>query len=205
MADQHLLQGAVVGDWDAIEQSLKKGADINARFKNGGHHFHQAAIYVAINEEHWDVVFRLLEVPGIDLEAEHELWTPFLLVCKKGNLALVQKFHSLGVSNPHPRFSFAQSALHYACYLNNYELAEFVLNQCRCNPNWGETSGRGTPLHAACVHIEESTDALVTLLLDHGASLDTRNGFSATPLHIAARNEVLPSCDCSWAVGTHPL
>lgn len=72
------------------------------------------------------------------------------------------------------------TALHKACYNNNYELAQLLL---RYNANVeARTEMQWTPLHSAA---KWNNARLVALLLQHGANINAFSEGNQTPLHVA--------------------
>lgn len=72
------------------------------------------------------------------------------------------------------------TALHKACYNNNYEMAQLLLRyhaniEARTEMQW-------TPLHSAA---KWNNAKLVALLLQHGANINAFSEGNQTPLHVA--------------------
>jgi len=183
--EQLFVRAVETGDLNLLERALQE--------QEGGVYGHHLgisqALHKAIQFRHWAIADRLLDVPGINLRSTDDYGdTAFLLACKIGNLPLVQKIVSLGINLlQHDRTG--QTGLQIACAGNHYEVAQYLLVDCKCDPNW--TSGDGswwdgwTAIHYAFTH------ELVTLLLDHGANIHATceaylGGHGTTPLLIAA-------------------
>jgi len=196
----HLLRASEAGDWPSIQSALDNGADINTTipafhdYGNIDNMVGSTALDLAIHYEHWDVVDRLLEVDGINLEIENnDGTTPILRVCYRGNRDLVGKFRSLGCNLPH-RDQSGKSALHISCSQGNYAVARYLLLEGGFTPNHVDNDGR-TPLHVA-VFTARKGHRLVELLLNHGADIHattTDTYHRQTPLHFAIRSGSLAS------------
>jgi len=178
---EKLWKAAQTGDCGAIEEALRiKGVGIiNAR----NHQYQSTALHHAIENGRWDVALFLLDVPGIDFEAEDKFGrTPLSLSVSKGKLALVQKLHSLGVNLERKQPHLGVTALDIAAEKGHHDLVRFLLVDCKCDPNTTDADGL-TPLHKACYRRHRS---IVSLLLDHRANIhanETADG--TTPLHKA--------------------
>lgn len=72
------------------------------------------------------------------------------------------------------------SALHKACYNNNYDMALLLLKY-KCDVN-ARTEMQWTPLHSAC---KWNNAKMVALLLQYGADINALSEGDQTPLHIA--------------------
>eukprot|EP01127_Copromyxa_protea_P021594 TRINITY_DN7476_c0_g1_i1.p1 TRINITY_DN7476_c0_g1~~TRINITY_DN7476_c0_g1_i1.p1 ORF type:complete len:1472 (-),score=285.61 TRINITY_DN7476_c0_g1_i1:92-4390(-) len=126
------------------------------------------------------------------MEAQMVEATKFII---EQNVSLLDKVNSKG-----------ESALFMACRLGGkvLRLAEFILQKAPELCNKPSQNGQ-SPLHVACSLRERS---LVTLLIQHGASLDTQDRQGETPLSIAIfdyRNSVVIIDDLLRAGGSLTL
>lgn len=148
-------------------------------------------IHLAIKQRDWAEAYRLLHLPGIDIEVQTACGeTPLLIASYTGNVALIQTLVSLG-ADPHHRNSSGESALDVACDNGHTELVQYLLVhwKCRCDPNAPGKYGF-RPLHSACMNDHNS---VVSLLLDHGADVHGVRSVHGdarldTPFLIAVRN-----------------
>jgi len=77
------------------------------------------------------------------------------------------------------------TALGLACFFDQYVVADFLLGK-GANPNLASNNSFNVaPIHSACAI---SSEALVALLLRHGANVNARQQNDITPLHETAHN-----------------
>lgn len=186
-ADRQLLDAAQAGRVLLIDQALQNGARISACTYFRGR-ANLTSLHLAIENRHWAVAYRLLEVPCVGLEAQTARGnTPLLVASYAGNLAMIRKLVSLG-ANPKHRNESGESALDIACDNGYAEIADLMLH-CGCDPNVADKWG-WKPLHRACSSVQ---CAVAAVLLDNGADIFcARRNRGDTPLHIASSNGSLP-------------
>lgn len=190
--NQQLLSAARLGRWRSVRRALQKGADINSKDEAGK----CTALQLAIQNGHWDVADRFLDIPAIDLNAvDAKGNTAFLYACWTRNMDMIQELVTAG-ADPHYRNHIAPTsvfetdcdALEIACVAQDVRMASYLLKQCNCDPNLG--SGRLTALHHACQNSDDSENSLrlFALLLDNGADPNARfRDQGSTPLLYAVK------------------
>lgn len=184
-SDQQLLLAAAEGNWTTVEQALQNGANINTKcvsWRSGG-----TALQLAIYNGHFVVASRLMEVPGINLEAENNYGgTPLFYACSKGSVALIQKLKLRGVNMQH-RNHRRMTAFHVACSGGHIEAVDCLLAHCGSRNIAVTDNENRTALYMACQE-EGTSHEIVALLLEHYDSEDVNKSCNNgnTPLHMAA-------------------
>ena len=109
--------------------------------------------------------------------------TPFVLASHQGGFRICRILHAAGC-HVDAQNGVRKGALHYAVLAGRLRYAELLLNVCKCSPSVTDVFGM-SPLLCA---VETGKEAIVRLLLKHGASPDERNGASLTCLMISSIN-----------------
>jgi len=132
LANKHLLEAAIDGDWPAIEEARQDGANINHVDENG-----RTALHLAIIHEHSDVAMSILDVDGIDFETEdinHD--TPLRSAIEIGRIALIRKLVTSGADLRKCGDERGWgSPLKHAVLNHHLEVAQFLLTDCGCKPD----------------------------------------------------------------------
>ena len=174
---------ATTGDWDVLVQARKEAGTHNLSFMQSlkDSVYRRTLLHVAIQNQHWDLAFRLLElvamVPAFDWADKIDRYgkTALLYACQKGNLAMVQKLVSLGFDPLH-RDNFGRNALYHACKGGQSNVVEFILT-CRevfCQEELDEILLRVCSFSRANI---------LALLLEKGSNVKYKNAYGRTLLH----------------------
>jgi len=114
--------------------------------------------------------------------------TALQLAARKGNLEVMEALLDSGISvdgsNP-----LGTTALHSVALTPQIAAAEFLLKR-GANPN-ARGGDAQTPLHVTAFSFQAAGE-MAGLLIDHGARLNARNKYRATPLLLAAIQGNLP-------------
>jgi len=116
---------------------------------------------------------------------------PLHHACINGNTELVELLLANGASRSiNVRDMCGRTPLYHACTRGHTEIAKLLLaNGAGKSINVQEGCIGSTPLHAACSQAMYSAknEALVKLLIEHGAFTNVQDKEGSTPLHIACR------------------
>lgn len=179
---------AEIGNKDAVDALLKKGADVNIRDNKG-----KTAAEYALENNHPEVMLGLTsrsfvsELLGLE-PAE------FFATVMSGNVAAVSEWQKQGVFIVDAIDRDGQTGLHYAVFGNKPEMVRFLLEQ-GADP-FAHDANNVTPLHIARDNFE-----LLKLMLDpkyrnNGSSLVPRFKTSvdlSKPIKVAKSAAVLSS------------
>jgi ankyrin repeat protein len=169
--DQELLEAVKRNNAPEVGRLLSVGAHANAK-NNAGF----AALIVASNQGHDQVVVELLK-HGAYIEAtDSDGWTPLHWACLKGHLAVVIELRGHGADIEAKEFNSC-TPLHCACLMGRVS----IVNELR---------SPGAEIHA------NDGNALTTSILgkrkSRGADIDAKNNIGETPLHWASEEGHLP-------------
>ncbi|KAI1259585.1 hypothetical protein F5Y18DRAFT_294970 [Xylariaceae sp. FL1019] len=186
-----LVKAAEGGNVSVVSELLAHKADPNARNRLG-----QTALFVAATKGHDKVIETLLNAGAVvdcpDREGRSALLflaseKPNKLKCTHNTLRILRDHGA----NIEVRDQIERTPLLWAATNGNIGLARFLL-ESRANVNAKNNRGR-TALHlAAESNDKENREAMVRLLLDHGANPRVISDGGWTPLHNAAQAGFLP-------------
>mgnify|MGYP001564160072 CR=1 FL=1 len=177
-ADDSPLHEAVKSrDKAKIEALLAKGADVNAKNKDG-----ETPLEMAAFEEN-KAIAELLLAKGADVNAKGELgWTP-LHRAASGAYINVAEFLLAKGADVNTKNVYGETPLHIAAYGGSKGVAELLLAK-GADVNAKDKNGE-TPLHRAAAR---GYRGLAEFLLAKGADVNTKNVFGETPRDSAERN-----------------
>lgn len=182
--DESLLffEAAGNGNLEGVKKSLELGIDINLQDKRK-----RTAILLASMEKHYDVVQYLAD-EGADINIQDETClNPFLFGCINGDLTLVRLMISAGADlNLLTRFGGV--GITPACEKGHVEVVRELLATTDINVNHTNYCG-WTPLIEAIVLNDGGAkqQAIVKLLLDHGADANLTDQYGVAPVELARR------------------
>jgi uncharacterized protein len=157
----------------AVEMIAKKSADVNATEADGS-----TPLLWAANLNDPDLVASLVKA-GANPNVRNRLGsTPLAEAALNSNTGIIKALLDAG-ANPNAPAADGQTALMIISRTSNVEAAKLLLGK-GANPNLKETQREQTALMWAAAG---SQGAMVRLLLDHGAEVDTRSALDLmTPL-----------------------
>lgn len=174
------LQAACYNKHKAIvEMLLKKDVDVN----RGG----KPPVYplsVACESGSLEIVKLLLD-KGADLNVGN----PLSAACQSGNPEIVQLLLDKG-ANVNAQEGHRGTALGMACQRGHKGVVRVLLAN-GADPNAGEDFS-GRPLQLACSQTSER-EAIVKMLLEHGANVNAKASRFGTALHAAVENRLIQS------------
>nr|WP_232233717.1 ankyrin repeat domain-containing protein [Bacillus sp. J33] len=177
-----LFEAAGNGNLEGVKKSLELGIDINLQDKRK-----RTAILLASMEKHYDVVQYLAD-EGADINIQDETClNPFLFGCINGDLTLVRLMISAGADlNLLTRFGGV--GITPACEKGHVEVVRELLATTDINVNHTNYCG-WTPLIEAIVLNDGGAkqQAIVKLLLDHGADANLTDQYGVAPVELARR------------------
>ncbi len=182
--DESLLffEAAGNGNLEGVKKSLELGIDINLQDKRK-----RTAILLASMEKHYDVVQYLAD-EGADINIQDETClNPFLFGCINGDLTLVRLMISAGADlNLLTRFGGV--GITPACEKGHVEVVRELLATTDINVNHTNYCG-WTPLIEAIVLNDGGAkqQAIVKLLLDHGADANLTDQYGVALVELARR------------------
>ncbi|KAJ6633300.1 Ankyrin repeat domain-containing protein 49 [Pseudolycoriella hygida] len=116
-----------------------------------------------------------------DEDPHSTLERKILWATNEGKIDIVRTILNAKPSCVHAKDDDGYTPLHRACYNNNVELAQLLI-QYGADVN-ALTNFKWTPLHSSC---QWSNSKCVAMLLQYGANVNSRTDGDQTPLHIAA-------------------
>ncbi len=188
-----LMYAAEGGDLDLVNSLLEAGADVEALNR-----YHGSALMFAAKGGDVPVTRRLIEA-GADVNRVADLgWTALLVAAAKGNGDVALTLIEAG-ADPNPRDKNGWTPLMHAVSGRHLAAAAALLGVPAVDPNLAEENG-STALHIAALAGDE---AMVRLLVDHGADLSVRTagGYTAAQVADAAHHAELASWMESAATG----
>lgn len=174
---------------EAIKALLHDNIDINYRYRE---HEEATPLLIAIETGNISVIRLLLAVPGIDVLSKryegdftsiqwcisyHATGEPLktLLDCmKEHNLPFNLNMASAG-----------QPLLSFAILKGNVEAVKLLCQEAQVNPNTTHEFNGNTPLHTSAERWIPNQVAIIRLLVDKGAKIDSTNHDGQTPLALA--------------------
>ncbi|WP_421550482.1 ankyrin repeat domain-containing protein [Kluyvera intermedia] len=174
------LLAAQQGELAKLKSCLRQGVDINAVNRQG-----QTAITLASLNKKYDCVATLIDA-GADInKQDHTCLNPFLICCLNNDLTLLRLI--LPARPDLNRLTrFGGVGLTPACEKGHLDIVQELLHRTAINLNHTNFVG-WTPLLEAIVLNDggETQQAIVALLLEHGASPHMTDKYGKTPLELA--------------------
>lgn len=174
------LLAAEQGNTQALKACLEKQVDINAVNRQG-----RTAIIIASLNKHYDCV-SLLIAAGADINKQDQTcFNPFLISCLTGDLTLLRTV--LPAKPDLDRLTrFGGVGITPASEKGHVEIVRELLTQTEINVNHTNFVG-WTPLLEAIVLNDggEKQQAIVKLLLEHGANPHMTDKYGKSPLELA--------------------
>lgn len=174
------LLAAQQGELAKLKSCLRQGVDINAVNRQG-----QTAITLASLNKKYDCVATLIDA-GADINIQdHTCLNPFLICCLNNDLTLLRLI--LPARPDLNRLTrFGGVGLTPACEKGHLDIVQELLHRTAINLNHTNFVG-WTPLLEAIVLNDggETQQAIVALLLEHGASPHMTDKYGKTPLELA--------------------
>ncbi|VDZ85204.1 ankyrin repeat domain-containing protein [Kluyvera intermedia] len=174
------LLAAQQGELAKLKSCLRQGVDINAVNRQG-----QTAITLASLNKKYDCVATLIDA-GADInKQDHTCLNPFLICCLNNDLTLLRL-----IIPARPDLNrltrFGGVGLTPACEKGHLDIVQELLHRTAINLNHTNFVG-WTPLLEAIVLNDggETQQAIVALLLEHGASPHMTDKYGKTPLELA--------------------
>lgn len=174
------LLAAQQGELAKLKSCLRQGVDINAVNRQG-----QTAITLASLNKKYDCVATLIDA-GADInKQDHTCLNPFLICYLNNDLTLLRLI--LPARPDLNRLTrFGGVGLTPACEKGHLDIVQELLHRTAINLNHTNFVG-WTPLLEAIVLNDggETQQAIVALLLEHGASPHMTDKYGKTPLELA--------------------
>lgn len=174
------LLSAQQGELAKFKSCLQQGVDINACNRQG-----QTAIMLASLNRQYECVAALIDA-GADINKQDKTClNPFLYSCLNNDLTLLRLLLPV-----HPDLNcltrFGGVGLTPACEKGHLEIVKELLHHTHINVNHTNFVG-WTPLLEAIVLNDggETQQAIVSILLEHGASPHMTDKYGKTPLELA--------------------
>lgn len=191
---------------------LSKGADPTIPDRNGNAALHTATLY-----GHLQLVKILLKYDAdIYQKGQHDAIAPHI-AAKEGHIHLIQLFCPRYVVNINVKIPCfldgrEKSVLHLASENGHVETVKTLLNQFEAEVNLKDSDGN-TPLHCCVLNPydprrlrekEDFNDTAKTLL-KHRVSVNSKNAFGDSALHLAAMNHFQRIVEMLLEVGANPF
>lgn len=174
------LLAAQQGELAKLKSCLRQGVDINAVNRQG-----QTAVTLASLNKKYDCVGTLIDA-GADInKQDNTCLNPFLICCLNNDLTLLRLI--LPARPDLNRLTrFGGVGLTPACEKGHLDIVQELLHRTAINLNHTNFVG-WTPLLEAIVLNDggETQQAIVALLLEHGASPHMTDKYGKTPLELA--------------------
>ncbi|MBA3536702.1 MAG: ankyrin repeat domain-containing protein [Tatlockia sp.] len=192
--DACLQKAAYDGNTKLVELLLKKGA--NPHVITDG----TLPLVVASEKGHTGIVELLLNIPGIDPNAQDQYGkTALIHACSSGHnnivKLLIEKKANLNLQD-----KFGNLPLMLAAYRGHTEIIELLLNGPDVDPNAQDQHGQ-TALIQACIFGHSS---VVKLLIEKKANLNLQDKFGNLPLLTALSREFRPIAKTLLEAGANP-
>lgn len=174
------LLAAEQGNLAQLKQCLLKGVNINSANRHG-----QTAIVLASLHQHYDCVAQLIAA-GIDINKQDQTrLNPFLISCLNNDLTLLRLILP-AAPDLNCLTRFGGVGLTPACENGHLAIVKELLTQTGINVNHTNFVGWTPLLEAIVLNDGGSTQqAIVALLLEHGASPHMTDKYGRTPLELA--------------------
>lgn len=176
-----LLYAVEDNNFFIVDLLLRNKADWNARDK-----WKRTALHIASLNRRPNLVFRLLDIPGIDVNARDEQYeTPLHFAARNGHRATVKLLLGLG-ANVNAKDKKGFTPLHLAAAKRGPSIVEMILSDKNVQVDVRANNGR-TPLMQACDRAaSEEGENVVELLLDSNADPAACDHNGETPLFLSA-------------------
>ncbi|WP_051396236.1 ankyrin repeat domain-containing protein [Ignatzschineria larvae DSM 13226] len=176
----HYHQAAQTGDLEAIQQYLQAGGDINALNRT-----EESAILIAAKHQQYDVVQFLIE-QGADINLQDQIcFNPFLWGCIHNDLKLVEMMLNAGADLKRLT-RFGGVGITPAAEKGHLEMVQLLLEKSAINVNHTNFVGWTPLLEAIILNDGGATQqAIIRLLLAHGADPNMTDKYGKTPLFLA--------------------
>ncbi|MEF3111270.1 ankyrin repeat domain-containing protein [Raoultella sp. WB_B2P2-3] len=174
------LLAAEQGNLAQLKQCLLQGVNINSTNRLG-----QTAIVLASLHQHYNCVAQLIDA-GIDINKQDQTcFNPFLLSCLNNDLTLLRLILP-AAPDLNCLTRFGGVGLTPACEKGHLAIVKELLTHTAINVNHTNFVG-WTPLLEAIVLNDggDTQQAIVALLLEHGASPHMTDKYGRTPLELA--------------------
>lgn len=174
------LLAAEQGNLAQLKQCLLKGVNINSANRHG-----QTAIVLASLHQHYECVAQLIAA-GIDINKQGQTClNPFLISCLNNDLTLLRLILP-AAPDLNCLTRFGGVGLTPACEKGHLAIVKELLTQTGINVNHTNFVGWTPLLEAIVLNDGGSTQqAIVALLLEHGASPHMTDKYGRTPLELA--------------------
>jgi uncharacterized protein len=174
------LLAAEQGNLAQLKECLLKGVNINSANRLG-----QTAIVLASLHQHYDCVAQLIAA-GIDINKQDQTClNPFLISCLNNDLTLLRLILP-AAPDLNCLTRFGGVGLTPACEKGHLAIVKELLTQTEINVNHTNFVGWMPLLEAIVLNDGGSTQqAIVALLLEHGASPHMTDKYGRTPLELA--------------------
>ncbi|WP_209121777.1 ankyrin repeat domain-containing protein [Alkalihalobacillus sp. BA299] len=179
---QTFLEAAAKGDLEELKKHLEQGVDINSTNKQK-----QTAILIAALNNHHTAVKFLVDA-GADINVQDQTClNPFLYGCIKGDVELVKLMIRAG-ADVELVTRFGGVGITPASEKGHIEVVRELVSTTDINVNHTNYCG-WTPLIEAIILNDggEIQQAIIKLLLEHGADPQMVDQYGITPLELARR------------------
>lgn len=181
-ADDRLLAAAAAGNPAAIAEAIADGADVDASDPQG-----RSAVLIATQARSVDAVAALLAA-GADVDRQDDdRANPFLVAGAEGLLEILRLVNDAG-ADPAITNRFGGVALIPAAERGHVDVVRYLLTETIVNVNHVNRLGWTALLEAILLSDGGPRhQAIVRLLIDHGADVDLADGDGVRPLAHARR------------------
>ena len=179
-ADHALLAAARDGDHDGVMQALRDGANIDAQDADWN-----TAILFAATRSDYDLVDRLADL-GANVNLQNKTcFNPFIYGCINNDLQLVRLMVEHGC-HLELLTRMGGNGLTPACEKGYVEIVEYLVSSTNINVN--HTNHLGWTALVESIILSDggpSAQAIVRLLLEHGANPGMPDEWGRSPIHLA--------------------
>lgn len=197
--DEQLLSAAAAGDLAAIHAALSDGAHVDARDATG------RTPLMVTTEAHLTDAFRALLEAGADVDLQDDkLDNPFLYAGAEGLLDILRLANEAG-ADPSITNRYGGVAVIPASERGHVEVVRYLLTETAVDVNHVNRLG-WTALLEAILLSDGGPDhqAIVALLIDHGADVNLADRDGVRPLAHARTRGHLETADLLEAAGALP-
>ena len=121
------------------------------RTKSGRYTQFEKALYTACKDGKIKDVEKLIQTPGINIEAKNMFQrTPLHIACINNHLNIVKKLIESAHANVESQSLNKKTALHLACENGNIYVVQYLIEDAKANPEARDEDGN-TPLLLACI------------------------------------------------------
>ncbi|CAN2103767.1 ankyrin repeat domain-containing protein [Wolbachia pipientis] len=175
--NNELSNAVVENNIDKVKESIRRGADVNTKVKNGRTPLHYAA-----QEGKLDVVKYLVEEKHADVNAnDNDGFIPLHYAAAHGNLRLVKYMVEKG-ADFNAKCNRLRTPLHLAAMYGYIEVVKYLKERgaaFNLKGHYGQS-----PLHSATINGKLE---VVKYLVKEGASIDDKDQVGRTPLDYATK------------------